>query len=158
MDANSIISSPAIKRPNRDTVNIEIAKLVAKRTTCARRSVGAVGIDIDGHVLGTGYNGQYTGSKHCNEGHLCPGANSPSGTNIDGCAAIHAEQNLLLHCGDPRKIHTVYVTTSPCTSCLKLLLGTNTQRIVFCEDYPGSIISKSLWTNAGRLWEKYSGA
>jgi dCMP deaminase len=145
-------------RPNRDTINMEVAKLFAKRTTCARRAVGAVAVDAEGYLLGTGYNGQYMGSKHCNEGNPCSGANSPSGTNIDGCSAIHAEQNLLLHCGDPRRIHTVYVTTSPCTSCLKLLLGTNTQRIVFNEDYPGSEVSKALWTNAGRLWEKYSEA
>lgn len=142
-------------RPPKDAINMAIAKTVATRTTCARRAVGAVAVDADGYLLGTGYNGQYTGSKHCNEGNPCPGATSASGTNLDGCAAIHAEQNLLLHCGDPRKIDTVYVTTSPCTSCLKLLLGTNTRRIVFEEEYPGSDISRELWTNSGRLWEHY---
>lgn len=145
-------------RPSKDAVNMAIAVEVSKRTTCARRAVGAVATDSDGYVLGTGYNGQYAGSKHCNEGHPCSGANSPSGTNIDGCSAIHAEQNLLLHCGDPRKIDTVYVTTSPCLSCLKLLLGTNTKRIVFKEEYPGSVISEKLWTNSGRIWEHYKDA
>jgi dCMP deaminase len=135
-----------------------IADVVAHRTTCSRRAVGAVAVDADGYLLGTGHNGQYAGSLHCNEGNPCSGANSPSGTNIDGCAAIHAEQNLLLHCGDPRKIHTVYVTTCPCVSCLKLLLGTNTQRIVFSEDYPNSDVSKQLWLNAGRIWDQYRGA
>lgn len=142
-------------RPTKDDTNMQIAFTVAKRTTCARRAVGAVAIDVDGYVLGTGYNGQYAGSKHCNEGNPCLGATSPSGTNIDNCSAIHAEQNLLLHCGDPRKIHTVYVTTSPCLSCLKLLLGTNTKRIVFKEEYPNSKIPADLWTNSGRVWEHY---
>lgn len=142
-------------RPSRDATCMEIAISVAKRTTCARRAVGAVAVDSDGHVLGTGYNGQYAGSAHCNDGHPCPGANSPSGANIDGCAAIHAEQNLLLHCGDPRKIHTVYVTTSPCLSCLKLLLGTNTKRIVFLGEYPNSESSKQLWKSSGRVWDHF---
>jgi dCMP deaminase len=142
-------------RPSRNTINIGIAKLVASRTTCQRRAVGAVAVDSDGYILGTGYNGQYKGSKHCNEGHFCPGAFSESGTNIDGCSATHAEQNLLLHCGDPRNIHTVYVTTAPCPSCCKLLLSTNTQRIVFLEDYPTSDRSQQLWENANRVWEQY---
>lgn len=142
-------------RPSRDDINIAIARTIATRTTCARRKVGAVAVDNRGHILGTGYNGQYAGSKHCNEGNPCSGANSPSGTNIDGCAAIHAEQNLLINCGDPQKIHTVYVTTAPCMSCLKLLLGTNTQRIVYSEDYPNSELSKQLWESANRKWEHY---
>ena len=142
-------------RLTRDDTNMAIALAVAKRTTCARRAVGAVATDADGYVLGTGYNGQYAGSKHCNEGNPCSGATSPSGTNIDGCSAIHAEQNLLLHCGDPRKIDTVYVTTSQCLSCLKLLLGTNTKRIVFKEKYAGSETSAQLWTDSGRIWEHY---
>jgi dCMP deaminase len=142
-------------RPSRDFINLEVAKLVASRTTCHRRAVGAVAVDSDGYILGTGYNGQYAGSKHCKEGNFCSGAFSASGTNIDGCSAIHAEQNLLLHSGDPRQIHTVYVTTAPCPSCCKLLLGTNTQRIVFLEDYPTSNVSKDLWLSANRLWEQY---
>jgi dCMP deaminase len=142
-------------RPSRDKINMAIAQLVSSRTTCQRRAVGSVAIDTNGYILGTGYNGQYAGSKHCNEGNFCQGAFSESGTNIDGCEAIHSEQNLLLHCGDPRRIHTVYVTTAPCTSCIKLLLGTATHRIVFLKDYPTSNISKQLWENANRVWEQY---
>lgn len=142
-------------RPSRDTVNMNIAMVMAERTTCSRRKVGSVAVDKRGHLLGTAYNGQYAGSKHCNEGNPCAGATSPSGTNIDGCAAIHSEQNLLLNCGDPQKIHTVYVTTAPCVSCIKLLLGTGAQRIVFNEDYPNSDISKQLWESANRVWDKY---
>ena len=55
-------------RPSRDSINMAIALIISRRTTCARRAVGAVATDIDGYVLGTGYNGQYSGSKHCNDG------------------------------------------------------------------------------------------
>lgn len=140
-------------RPTKDSINMKIALEVAKRTTCLRRAVGAVAVDRNGFILGTSYNGQYAGSTHCNDGHACSGSASPSGTNLDGCAAIHAEQNLIINSGDPQKIHTIYITTSPCLSCLKLLLGTNTQRIVFKELYPGSESSAKLWESSGRLWE-----
>jgi dCMP deaminase len=78
--------------------------------------------------------------------HACSGAASPSGTNLDACEAIHAEQNALLQCHDVFDIHTCYVTASPCVTCTKLLLNTGCQRIVFVEEYPQP--------EAGRLWKK----
>ena len=86
-------------------------------------------------------------------GHACEGATAPSGTNLDGCQAIHAEQNALLQCRDMYAIHTAYVTASPCMTCCKLLLNTSCQRIVYVEEYPHSA-AKDLWTGAGRLWEQ----
>ena len=86
-------------------------------------------------------------------GHACSGANSPSGTNLDGCQAIHAEQNALLQCRDIYQIHTCYVTASPCMTCVKLLLNTSCERIVFVEEYPHSA-ARELWTGAGRAWER----
>src|SRR3990167_8057918 len=80
-------------------------------------------------------------------------AQAPSGTNLDGCQAIHAEQNALLQCRDMYAIHTAYVTASPCMTCCKLLLNTSCQRIVYVEEYPHSA-AKDLWTGAGRSWEQ----
>lgn len=86
----------------------------------------------------------------------CSGATAESGKNLDGCQAIHAEQNALLQCRDVYSIETAYVTTSPCMTCCKLLLNTSCKRIVFGELYtdgkPGE-----LWTGAGRAWEHYKG-
>lgn len=76
--------------------------------------------------------------------YACPGAGSPSGTNLDGCRAIHAEQNALLQCRDVRAIHTCYVTASPCLTCVKLLLNTGCRRIVFAEPYPHPE-ARELW-------------
>jgi len=84
----------------------------------------------------------------------CPGATSPSGTNLDGCQAIHAEQNALLQCRDVWAIDTCYVSASPCLTCVKLLLNTSCQRIVFREGYPHGDAEK-LWRQAGRDWVKY---
>lgn len=84
----------------------------------------------------------------------CEGAKSPSGTNLDGCEAIHAEQNALLQCSNVNQIDTIYVTVSPCITCLKMLLNTSCKKIVFQEEYSHGR-SKELWLQAGRVWEKF---
>lgn len=160
-------------RPSRDEWALKLALLTAQRTTCYRRAVGCVLLNAMGHVLATGYNGVAAGLPHCNHTepidcatvgeagsmlvetfpHACAGAWSPSGTNLDGCQAIHAEQNALLQCRDIYQIHTCYVTASPCMTCVKLLLNTSCQRIVFVEEYPHSA-ARELWTGAGRAWEQ----
>lgn len=86
--------------------------------------------------------------------HACSGSGSPSGTNLDGCEAIHAEQNALLQCKDVWDIHTAYVTTSPCTTCVKLFLNTSCKVIVFDELYPHNT-SKELWESDGREWIQF---
>jgi dCMP deaminase len=85
--------------------------------------------------------------------HACSGTKSPSGTNLDACQAIHAEQNALLQCRDVYDIHTAYVTASPCVTCCKLLLNTGCRRIVFVEEYPHPA-ARDLWTASGRQWEQ----
>lgn len=149
-------------RLSRDEWALKLALLTAQRTTCCRRAVGCVLLNARGHVLSTGYNGVAAGLPHCNQHdpwhpigfpHACSGAQAPSGTNLDGCQAIHAEQNALLQCRDMYAIHTAYVTASPCMTCCKLLLNTSCQRIVYVEEYPHSA-AKDLWTGTGRAWEQ----
>ena len=159
-------------RPTRDEWAIRLALLTARRATCLRRQVGCVFLDSRGHVLATGYNGVAAGLRHCNEvtervsntvlggapmfNNACPGAQSPSGTNLDECQAIHAEQNALLQCRDVYQLHTCYVTVSPCVTCAKLLLNTSCERIVFAVNYP-HLAAKDLWEGAGRIWELFCG-
>lgn len=159
-------------RISRDEWGLELAKVTARRGTCCRRQVGCVLVDKDGHVLSTGYNGVAAGLPHCNAEeqliHLdrsieivypnaCAGAKAPSGTNLDACQAIHAEQNALLQCKDVREIHTCYVTCSPCVTCVKLLMNTGCQRIVFGELYPHAD-AKNLWLlTRAREWLLFAG-
>lgn len=172
-----------MSRLTKDAWAMQLAQITAQRSTCCRRMVGAVLLDHASHVLSTGYNGVATGLPHCNELGIkdtgrkffgkqealsqldpadpasypwaCSGAFSPSGTNLDGCEAIHAEQNALLQCRDPREIHTCYCTASPCITCTKLLLNTGCERIVFLEEYPHHEAGL-LWVRAGRSWEQLS--
>lgn len=142
---------------------MQLAELTAQRATCCRRQVGCVLLNSRGHVLATGYNGVAAGQPHCNHHdpnyelglpYACPGAHAPSGTNLDGCQAIHAEQNALLQCKDVFSIHTCYVTASPCMTCTKLLLNTSCERIIFKEEYPHNQAGE-LWQSAGLDWLKF---
>lgn len=159
----------SLVRPSRDEWAMGLALLTAERATCLRRKVGCVLLNERGHVLSTGYNGVAAGQPHCNHAvlktqvsamfpHACSAANAPSGTQLDGCQAIHAEQNALLQCRDVFQIHTAYVTASPCVTCTKLFMNTGCQRIVFLDEYPHGT-AKDLWTSSpGRSWEKFQGA
>lgn len=149
-------------RPSRDQWAMQLALDTAKRSTCCRRQVGCILLNERGHVLATGYNGVAAGLPHCNEHdpffpeglpHACEGAHSPSGTDLDNCQAIHAEQNALLQCSDVHQIHTAYVTASPCVTCTKLLLNSGCQRIIFVEEYPHHQ-AQALWEGTGREWLK----
>lgn len=143
---------------------MEVARVTARRATCLRRAVGCVLLDSDGFILSTGYNGVAAGQPHCNKDgghtmvtgrgtfpHACPGAFAASGTNLDGCHAIHAEQNALLRCADVRRIEAAFVTASPCMTCVKLLMNTSCQRIIFDQPYPHSEAA-DLWRSMGRHW------
>jgi dCMP deaminase len=136
-----------VERLTRDEWGVRLAEVTALRGTCARRKVGAVAVDIFGRVLATGYNGPARGLPHCTETR-CAGASFPSGHGLEHCEAIHAEQNMIASCRDINAIRTVYLTVSPCESCLKLLLATPCDELVFRALYPGSPLT--LWESAGR--------
>lgn len=163
-------------RPSKDEVWMSVARRISQLSTCWRRSVGCVLIDVRGHVSSTGYNGVHPHAKHCNEPktvgvdfktasfdpkieipsgtktvypYACDGARLPSGTGLDLCEAIHAEQNALLQCKSPWELATAYITTAPCITCTKLLLATSCQTIFFGEDYQGNAGLK-LWIESER--------
>ena len=75
-------------RPDWDHYFMEIAQVVSKRSTCLRRSVGAV-IVKNKQILATGYNGTPKGMPHCGEvGCLREQLHVPSGKNHELCRGI----------------------------------------------------------------------
>ena len=136
-----------MSRPDWDTYFLKIVADVATRASCVRRQVGCVLVNERHQILATGYNGKPRGLPNCLKGEsdLCPGANAPSGTNLEGCFSVHAEQNSLLQCADVEQINTVFVSCVPCIHCMKMLLNTGAQHIVAAADYPGSEQAKKLW-------------
>ena len=112
----------ATERLSLDEYFLRMADLVSQRSTCLRRAVGCVIVNARGHVLATGYNGVAAGVQHCNEvtsvgtladltetfapykldgndvyfyGNACRGSSAESGSRLESCQAIHAEQNAL---------------------------------------------------------------
>ena len=133
-------------RPSIEEYMLYIAKEVSKRATCSRRAVGAVITDEVNHILSTGYNGVPKGQPHCID-QPCQGVDLPSGYGLDICKAQHAEVNAIAHCRDLRSASILYVTVSPCMSCLKLIAATNIRRIVAAEIYNATILD--YWTSIG---------
>jgi dCMP deaminase len=103
--------------------------------------------------MSTGYNGPASQQPLCNP---CHRKGSPSGVGLlDSCVAIHAEQNALLQCPDVMRIYTAYVTVSPCLTCIKLLMNTGCQRIVFMNYYAHEK-AEEMWKSLGREWIHYT--
>ena len=115
------------RRPSIDDTMLSIAHVLSRRATCVKLSVGCVLTDVDGVIVGTGYNGVPRGCRHCIEV-PCPGAQAPKGADL--CEAVHAEQNALLS-PEAHRAFTCYVTHAPCMRCVNILLNTSIQNIIF---------------------------
>lgn len=140
----------ADKRKDRlpwDVYFMKIAELVAERSTCIRRKVGAV-IVRDKHILATGYNGAPKGLEHCLEaGCLREELGIPSGERVEICRGIHAEQNALVQAsrfGIALEGGTIYCNTQPCVTCSKLLINSGIVRIVYLEPYADKLGAQML--------------
>lgn len=135
------------ERPSWDEYFMEIAELVAKRSTCLRRQIGAV-IVKDRRILTTGYNGAPAGLPHCSEvGCLREELKIPSGERHELCRAIHAEQNAIIQAayhGISLKGGTCYTTCEPCSLCAKMLINAGILRVVYQGNYPDPLAQEFL--------------
>lgn len=138
-------------RPSWDEYFMEIAKIVASRSTCLRRQVGAIAVR-DRRILATGYNGAPTGLAHCGEvGCLRAQRDVPSGERHELCRGLHAEQNVIIQAalhGISVRGATIYCTNHPCVLCAKMLVNAGAVEIVYAGDYPDELASGIL-TEAG---------
>jgi dCMP deaminase len=135
------------QRPSWDEYFLEVARLVARRATCLRRSVGAVLVK-DKKILATGYNGSPSGLSHCIDiGCLRQKLKIPSGERHELCRGLHAEQNVLLQAalhGVSTKDSILYITNQPCIICAKMLINAGIREIVTSGDYPDKLSGKFL--------------
>lgn len=86
-----------MKRISKDDYYLEIAHVVAERSTCLRRHYGAVVVNHD-EIVATGYNGSARGDANCCDIYEeCPRKHKAHNSGDYGdCPAVHAEQNALL--------------------------------------------------------------
>jgi len=126
---------------------VSIAQLVATRSTCLRRKVGAVLVK-DKRVIATGYNGAPTGVRHCEEtGCLREQLGIESGERHELCRGLHAEQNVIIsaaYYGVTTEGTTLYSTHLPCIICSKMLINAGVEKIFFLDGYPDSLADQML--------------
>ena len=126
---------------------MDIALLVARRSTCRRRRVGAITVR-DKRILATGYNGAPTGLPHCLDiGCLREELEIPSGERHELCRGLHAEQNVIIQAayhGVSVEGATLYCTNLPCSICSKMLINAGIRDIIYKEGYADSMTEEML--------------
>lgn len=139
------------ERPSWEIYFMDIARLVAKRSTCTRRAVGAIVVK-DRRILSTGYNGVPSKVQHCLDvGCLREQLNIPSGERHELCRGIHAEQNAIIQAayhGVSIKGATLYCTNLPCVICAKMIINAGIVRILYESGYADNL-SKEMLAEAG---------
>ena len=86
-----------IQRPDKENYYLDIAQTVAERSTCLRRSYGAI-IVKDDSIVATGYNGAPRGRKNCCDLGYCARDKFeiPKGERYEMCRSVHAEANAII--------------------------------------------------------------
>ena len=140
------------ERPGWDEYFMSIARVVASRSNCVKRKVGAV-IARDRRIVSTGYNGTPRGVKNCNEGG-CPRCNTfaNEGTRLDECLCSHGEENAITQAayhGVTVKAATIYTTFCPCLMCTKMIINSGIEEVVYNAEYPLAETSLALLKEAG---------
>lgn len=146
-------------RPTWDEYFMGIARLVASRSTCMRRQVGAV-IVKDGNILATGYNGTPSGITHCSEtGCLREKLKVPSGERHELCRGLHAEQNAIIQAakhGVNISGGTLYCSNFPCVICAKMLINAGIVKVIYLSGYPDDL-GREMLAEAGIVTSKFEG-
>lgn len=126
---------------------MNIAHLVAERSTCLRRRVGAVAVK-DRRILATGYNGAPARTAHCLDiGCLRDQLGVPSGQRHEICRGLHAEQNVIIQAavhGISLAGAEVYCTHQPCLICSKMLINCGITTIWYASGYPDEMATAML--------------
>lgn len=135
------------RRPTWDETWMAIAHVIAARSKCSRRQVGAVIITADNQQVAASYNGAPAGMNvvgrcidWCARAQSAPVDEPPSETTgYHNCPSIHAEANALLF-SDRTRIAggTIYVTSAVCIDCAKLIANSGLKRVVM-EVHPGDL-------------------
>ena len=136
-----------MQRPSWDQYFMDITRLVATRSSCMRRQVGALLVK-ERNILATGYNGVPSGITHCDvAGCLRAKLNVPSGERHELCRGLHAEQNAIIQAakhGTNIDNATLYCTTMPCIICTKMLINAGITRVIYGEGYTDELAREMI--------------
>lgn len=141
-------------RPSWGEYFMDITHLVAKRSTCLRRQVGAVLVK-DKKILATGYNGAPSRLDHCLEiGCLRQKQGIPSGERHELCRGLHAEQNAIIQAayhGVEIRGATLYSTNHPCIICSKMIINAGIEEVIYQEGYADDLARAMLKESAIKI-------
>lgn len=129
----------------RDKVNyyLDLAETVSRRSTCLRKSYGAVIVKND-EVISTGYVGAPRGRKNCTDIGICirQQLNIPRGERYELCRSVHAEANAIISASRDKMIGSnlylagrdvetgAYVVNSSCCSmCKRMVINAGIARV-----------------------------
>ncbi len=115
------------KQNKLDCRYIRMAEIWAENSYCKRRKVGAL-IVKNKMIISDGYNGTPSGFEN-----ICEDNNG-----ITKPYVLHAEANAITKVAKSSnncENATLYVTTSPCMECSKLIIQSGIKRVVFKEKY-----------------------
>jgi dCMP deaminase len=106
---------------------LKMADIWAQNSYCKRRKVGALLVK-DKMIISDGYNGTPSGFEN-----VCEDENNKTKPYV-----LHAEANAITKVaksGNSSEGATLYVTSSPCLECSKLIIQAGIKRVVFTESY-----------------------
>lgn len=138
---------PERDRPSFQHIYMDLARTMAKRSSCNRLQVGTIITSTDFRkVLAVGYNGNASG--------LHNGCDREEPGN---CGCLHSEENAVINCDAPRAVEKIaFVTHLPCVMCAKRLINLgNVKKIYYGEDYRVQDSIK-LFESVGIKVEKFS--
>lgn len=124
------------KIPNWSKYFMDIAKTVSTRSKDPNTKVGAVLVDKDNRIIGTGYNGFPGGMSETEELWQRP---------IKYEYVVHAEMNCILHSTRNTKGSSLYVTMYPCKDCAKLIASAGVKRIIYEDSKYQNEISEHIF-------------
>lgn len=110
-----------------DNRYLQMALIWAQNSYCNRRRVGAL-IVKGKMIISDGYNGTPSGFEN-----ICEDEN-----NVTKAYVLHAEANAITKVAkshNSSQDSTLYVTTSPCMECSKLIIQSGIKRVVYCNRY-----------------------
>lgn len=116
-----------IKQVLLDRQYLKMAAIWAQNSYCKRRKVGALLVK-DKMIISDGYNGTPSGFEN-----IC----EDEGNNTKPYV-LHAEANAITKIAKSNNSSdgaTLYVTSSPCLECSKLIIQAGIKRVVFTENY-----------------------
>ena len=123
---------------------LDIAQTVATRSTCLRKSFGAIIVKND-NIVSTGYNGAPRGRKNCSDICTCirDQLNIPRGERYELCRSVHSEANAIIAASREQMLGaTLYMAcldsktgelvpdTNSCAMCKKLIINAGISTVI----------------------------